>query len=536
MTHSVSSNLPYRVYVDGIFDIPHDGHLAMMVKAVNKAAETHSNVELIVGVCDEGVKEYKRAPIMSAAERAASLRGLIGNLFAVVVLEKDVPIKINTSFIKQHQINMVVRGDDFSPEKIREYYADAIEAAEFVTVPYTKGVSTSEIITNAKTKGSLGIQSAKHLTVSENELVRRIQALSWSTLCIKQPSPSLSFSDRIAQLDIRVLRENYWFAQKLRATGEGALLASFYSLRSAIVHTVALTVDLVKGVFISIKNRHNDIGNPQLIFSRMTEIIRDIAGAIFSTPLALWKPLKAADLFHVKNDDYMVKVLSPEEAADLYAITYLVTTFLEENGIQYRMSSGTFLGALRHKGIIPWDDDVDLLLEPDADEKLKRLIESGAFKDETGLMIKWHPLTGGWQIYFEDGKPMPSILQGTLCPFVDLFSTKRTANGRIEYASNIMHALSPNEYYTEEEWLAAKAHSFGPINVTGPDETANYFNRSFGPYGMDLAFQTIHHVDFRFKNWPQRVLVRSDRSMEYDHERFKKRISKSPIEDSLESR
>lgn len=136
---SASDHKPIRVYADISGDMLHAGHMEFF-----KQARALGD-ELVIGVLsDEDIASYKRLPILTLQERATMVRAC---RYVDEVIEGP-PLCASREFLIKHRIDFVVHGDDFDPKSplAKSQYGPAMEMGIFVQVPYTAGISTTDII------------------------------------------------------------------------------------------------------------------------------------------------------------------------------------------------------------------------------------------------------------------------------------------------------------------------------------------------------------------------------------------------------
>ena len=81
-------------------------------------------------------------------------------------------------------------------------------------------------------------------------------------------------------------------------------------------------------------------------------------------------PTVREDIMTTGKDMKKMKQLTAEETKRIQCdLLQDIASYCEEKGLTFFLAYGTLIGAMRHNGFIPWDDDIDIAMpRPDYDE------------------------------------------------------------------------------------------------------------------------------------------------------------------------
>ena len=195
--------------------------------------------------------------------------------------------------------------------------------------------------------------------------------------------------------------------------------------------------------------------------------------------------------------------ITPEEARRIQLdMLDALAAFCDAHGLTYYLSGGTLLGAVRHKGYIPWDDDIDVNMPRPDVEKLMAL---------TGGVLGDHLMIARPEGPIEQATSFPRLLDTR---YVLESCTKQ---GLSRYYTNLFIDIFPIEglptdpkkvrwhYYKTKSMITLRklAYFSGPLaGDPGFFKVARYIARPFAKL-------------FGYKFW-SRQLLRLARKYDYD--------------------
>ena len=153
-------------------------------------------------------------------------------------------------------------------------------------------------------------------------------------------------------------------------------------------------------------------------------------------------------------DDEAKTLIVPRRRKEIWAVELDLLAQLDsvckKHGIRYFCDGGTLLGAVRHGGFIPWDDDIDVVMERSEYEKLNA-VASNEFRhpyfwqtNETDpgsarghAQLRNSETTAILKSEMMDGKPMYTFNQGIFLDVVPFDNLPDNESERLEFRRSL---------------------------------------------------------------------------------------------------
>jgi len=184
----------------------------------------------------------------------------------------------------------------------------------------------------------------------------------------------------------------------------------------------------------------------------------------------------------------LFKLTKPKSVLQIYKLLYILDQVLTKHNIEYWIDGGTLLGAIRHKGLIPWDDDGDVQMWDIDEDKLVSL-KSEFEKYDVILMNTWF----GYKIFFKTGTKIKGYRWRY--PAIDIFLVKYEDDRTVYSYPRAQKYYGHRCYYHVDNMYPFEKYKFGSFELPGVSsyEAEKYLDRCYNEDWADYAYQMYDH-------------------------------------------
>ena len=161
----------------------------------------------------------------------------------------------------------------------------------------------------------------------------------------------------------------------------------------------------------------------------------------------------------------------------VYLLARVLQRCFDALGTIYWTSSGTLLGCVRHGGLIPWDDDLDICVYQKDESKVKGSLKNMLLQNNCEIM---EVPSFGYRVFHKiESECLSSEYSKHRYPFCDVYVMRRKATITL-IAAGSGRTLWPEEYYHNKDLDRLEKRSFGDVQLSCPANPEEYLCRMYG--------------------------------------------------------
>lgn len=184
-------------------------------------------------------------------------------------------------------------------------------------------------------------------------------------------------------------------------------------------------------------------------------------------------------------------------------ILKIIDAFCKKNNIKYSLYAGTLLGAVRHKGFIPWDDDLDICMERTEYEKFVRIWEKTGpegyilqnKENEPAFTQSFTKIRKDHTTFLQQGEDIRKYHTGI---FVDVFPIDRIPTNIVKKRIFLFHCmlyqLYTREFIPKESSVIVKFFTAVILKLSSKEKRKQKRKKLLNKitrYNTNYAFNTI---------------------------------------------